>query len=340
CTLADAVTAANTGVATGGCPAGDSGSDTLVLDADVTLDDVDPLSSEQQGSFAALPDITSDVTVRAGAASTIRRNPAYTCTTDTADPVFRFFNVTAGSLVLENVDLVGACLAGVRATGAVILSSLGTSLTLTGVTVDGATAKNAASSIQGAAVYSFANSVTISDSRFRNVHAEATGSLQGGVVYLGNSLAAAEVRGTAFQEIEADAQSTLQGGAIYASISTLDLVDVTFEDFEVSGSSLQGGAVHRANGDSFTWSDGAIHEVRATATSSLNGAAIYSSLTTDSSIDDLEASDITGTAGSAAEGGVLYGFSTSLELRHVQASDVALAVGEGACSGGALWVRT
>jgi hypothetical protein len=53
CTLADAITAANTDTATGDCPAGDSGADTIILEADVTL-------------AAALPQISSPVTIEGG----------------------------------------------------------------------------------------------------------------------------------------------------------------------------------------------------------------------------------------------------------------------------------
>ncbi|MCW5201474.1 hypothetical protein VU12_00855, partial [Desulfobulbus sp. US4] len=50
CTLADAITAANTDTATGGCPAGLSGRDTIILETDNTLE-------------AALPEITSLITL-------------------------------------------------------------------------------------------------------------------------------------------------------------------------------------------------------------------------------------------------------------------------------------
>ncbi|WYD80714.1 MAG: right-handed parallel beta-helix repeat-containing protein [Candidatus Electrothrix gigas] len=53
CTLADAITAANTDTATGDCPAGDSGADTIILQADVTL-------------AAALPEISSTITIEGG----------------------------------------------------------------------------------------------------------------------------------------------------------------------------------------------------------------------------------------------------------------------------------
>ncbi len=52
CILADAITAANTDTAAGGCPAG-SGADTITLQTDVTL-------------AAALPKITSTITIEGG----------------------------------------------------------------------------------------------------------------------------------------------------------------------------------------------------------------------------------------------------------------------------------
>ena len=52
CTLADAITAANTDTATGNCPAG-SGADTIQLDVDVTL-------------IRALPRISSEITIEGG----------------------------------------------------------------------------------------------------------------------------------------------------------------------------------------------------------------------------------------------------------------------------------
>ena len=55
CTLANAITAANTDTATGGCPAG-SGADTITIVADVTL-------------AAALPTITSNLTIQGDTAT-------------------------------------------------------------------------------------------------------------------------------------------------------------------------------------------------------------------------------------------------------------------------------
>ena len=86
CSLANAITAANTDTATGGCPAGD-GPDTINIDADVDL-------------TAALPEITSDITINGdGGRRTIER-------ASTATAKFRIFTVTSGGkLTIDNLDL-------------------------------------------------------------------------------------------------------------------------------------------------------------------------------------------------------------------------------------------
>jgi hypothetical protein len=84
CTLADAITSANSDTATGGCSAG-SGADTLYLGADVSL-------------TSALPDITTQVTIEGGG-HTIQR---------TGGPDFSVLQVTAtGDLTLNQVTITG-----------------------------------------------------------------------------------------------------------------------------------------------------------------------------------------------------------------------------------------
>jgi hypothetical protein len=83
CTLADAITAANTDTATGGCPAG-SGADTLDLTVDV-------------GLTAALPQISSQITL-AGNGHTISRTSGN----------LRLLDVVAsGDLTLQHANLSG-----------------------------------------------------------------------------------------------------------------------------------------------------------------------------------------------------------------------------------------
>src|SRR5262249_4066233 len=95
CTLVDAVAAADTATATGGCPKGD-GADILVLDSDVTLTTVNNTVDGANG----LPSIISDITIN-GNGYTIERDAALACPAGgTAD--FRIFQVAAnGTLTLN-----------------------------------------------------------------------------------------------------------------------------------------------------------------------------------------------------------------------------------------------
>lgn len=79
CSLADAITAANTDTAANGCPAGD-GADTITLSGDVALE-------------AALPHITSDITVE-GAGFTINGNGRH-----------RIFYIDGGTAVVNELTM-------------------------------------------------------------------------------------------------------------------------------------------------------------------------------------------------------------------------------------------
>ena len=81
CTLADAITAANTDTATNGCTAG-SGADTITLGVNITLADW-------------LPDITSEITIE-GANYDIDGNGEY-----------QIFYVDGGDLTINNITLTG-----------------------------------------------------------------------------------------------------------------------------------------------------------------------------------------------------------------------------------------
>ena len=81
CTLANAITAANTNTATGGCPAG-SGADTLTLTADVIL-------------AAALPKIASDLTIQGDTPTRFV----------SGDQKFRVFWVQSGQVTLQNLTI-------------------------------------------------------------------------------------------------------------------------------------------------------------------------------------------------------------------------------------------
>lgn len=86
CTLANAITTANSGANTGGCTGGSLGADTIDLQTDVTL-------------TAALPDITTAITIE-GNGYTIQRN--------SGAPDFGVLKVTsAGNLTLKQATISG-----------------------------------------------------------------------------------------------------------------------------------------------------------------------------------------------------------------------------------------
>ena len=100
CTLVDAITAANTDTATGGCPAG-SGADTIVLPAGSTQ----TLTSVNNNTYGptGLPVISSVITI-AGQGSTITRA--------SGAPEFRLLAVNStGDLTLQETTVSGgSCL--------------------------------------------------------------------------------------------------------------------------------------------------------------------------------------------------------------------------------------
>lgn len=99
CTLRDAITAANTDTATGGCPAGD-GPDTIILEAvTYNLTEVDNISLGN----TALPRITSEIVIL-GNGATIRRNDIV--------PFRLVFVDASGNLTLDNVTLKDGLIQG------------------------------------------------------------------------------------------------------------------------------------------------------------------------------------------------------------------------------------
>jgi uncharacterized repeat protein (TIGR01451 family) len=98
CTLADAITAANTNAAVGGCSAGAAGQDTLILSNNITLSN-------------GLPSITSEIIIQ-GSSNTVERDPTFTCP-DAVNPEFRIFRIAVpGNLTLSNVTVSNGCAHG------------------------------------------------------------------------------------------------------------------------------------------------------------------------------------------------------------------------------------
>lgn len=99
CTLADAITAANTDTATGGCPAG-SGADTLALPINSTIT-LSTVNSTVGSLDSGLPLITSDITIE-GNGTTIERSSV------PGTPDFDIFHVNrTGDLTLNQATIRG-----------------------------------------------------------------------------------------------------------------------------------------------------------------------------------------------------------------------------------------
>ena len=98
CSLVDAIVAANTDTATGGCEAGHPGEDIIELTSDVLLDEVD---NAERGA-TGLPVVSSRIRIE-GNGFGIQRNPT--------GPEFRIFAVSQpGRLTLDSVTVAdGAC---------------------------------------------------------------------------------------------------------------------------------------------------------------------------------------------------------------------------------------
>ena len=154
CSLADAITAANTDTATGNCPAGD-GADTITLTADISL-------------YAALPNISSAMTIEGG---------GYTIS---GNNLRRIFTLAQGAnLTLNNMTLSNGrawncwfyCSEANKSGGAI---SLGAGV----LTITNTTIKNSEARRKGGAIYVAGGaSLSISDSRFVNNRAAHGGAI-------------------------------------------------------------------------------------------------------------------------------------------------------------------
>ncbi len=212
CTLADAITAANSDTPIGGCLAGSIGADVLDLTANITL-------------TMALPDIASEITIN-GNNHTIARDTA-------AVSDFRILTVaTVGNLTLNEVTLTG----GVTPDdgGGVFVDSGGTAV-LTNSTVISNTANSGGgiSTYQG--TFTLTNSTIISNS--------ATGG--GGGISLvtinSNSTSIAILNNSTVSHNTATAPDGAGGGIVNLSAvlinSTVTLINSTI----ISNTSPNGG---------------------------------------------------------------------------------------------------
>jgi len=200
CLLVDAITAANTDIATGDCDAGNPGADTITLLGNVTLDTVNGFDF----GYSGLPSITSEITIE---------GEGYTIARDTSAPTFRILTVfDGGSLTLNNTTISGGA---TSFNGGGILNA-GT-LALNDSTVSGNHASGAGGGIFN---YSYGN-VTISNSTVSGNQASAGG----GILNLG-TLALND--------------STFSGNQAYGGSGIHSVGDATISNSTVSGNSDMG----------------------------------------------------------------------------------------------------
>lgn len=245
CNLADAIVAANTDTAVGGCPAG-NGADTITLGTDITL-------------AAKLPAISSDITVL-GANHTI-----------SGDDKFNIFEVNDGALTVSQLTMIGGkavyggAIFGSNATlsitdsvlrgnaaeqsAAAVFAQWGT-LTVSGSTFESNEALGAA-----AAIGILEAQVSISDSTFRDNRANFNGAI-------GNMGGDVTIRRSIFSDHQVEGQ----GGVIGTEDGSLQLIESEI----VHASALTGGAIYNETG-ALTVSNSIIRNNSASA----GGGAIY-----------------------------------------------------------------
>ena len=229
CTLTDAILAANTGGTVGGCT-GSSGADTIILDMNLVFTSADTANSlDWAGGFAALPDITTVITIEAGTGNTLQRDLALGCDNAQVD-AFRLFNIfSPGNLTLHGLTLENGCIASTSddtAGGGAIAINQG-SLTLTNVTfldnhVHGYdNTSNSAYTANGGAIYGTYVGLNMQNTSFTNNTAKCTsseniGSARGGAVFIENGQIS-DIAHSQFTNNLAQGNNTSLGNAGHAS---------------------------------------------------------------------------------------------------------------------------
>jgi hypothetical protein len=250
CSLGDAIVAANTDASVGGCVHdGLPGADTLVLDVDVVLTAADTArSSLLAGAHAGLPDVSSEITIQAGAGgSRIERHPGFSCEVADGPDEFRLLQVTgSGSLTLRGLLLANGC----ADRGGAVLATDAADLVVDNVSFLDNTARSATLEAQGGALWiGSTGTATIGDSLFEGNL--ATGSkVRGGALWEGGALTS--LRGSRFVANRALAVGDgAVGGNSFAGaayLSAPELTDLVFDGNLARGADETGTEAGSASG--------------------------------------------------------------------------------------------
>jgi hypothetical protein len=301
CTLVQAITAANTDTARGGCPAG-SGADTLVLEPPgrtVTLTRVDNTTYGPTG----LPVISSAITI-AGNGGTIAR-PA-------TAPAFRLLAVSAtGELTLEGLTLTGGL-----ASGDSDVSNSGGGVSNRGVvTISSSTISGNTATGLGGGVYNDAAVVTVTESTISGNTADNGGgignSAVGSLYYPPLPLATVTIT-----------KSTITGntGAGVTSGNYAGGVTVTITESTITGNRSGGVATSAGGGDIRPFGRATLTISASTISGNTGAGVSFDSSYGGQGTATISASTITGNTASAEGGGIMnssaYGGQFTVTLAH------------------------
>jgi predicted outer membrane repeat protein len=232
CRLRDAILAANINMATGDCPAGAAGMDTIGFSLGLQCNLV-PCTITLT---SALPTVTENLTINGGG------------TTISGANAFRVFNLGAITVAISNLKIANANVSGSSFGGAISMS--GGNLTLTNVSFSNNRA------ISGGAIYEAQGSLTVVNSNFSGNSAGIGGA--GGAIFNGNGSlsvtdsvfnnnvaangggALAITSGTTILNSTFSGNSAPLGGAIENSSANLTIGNSVFDN---NSSGFGGGAI-------------------------------------------------------------------------------------------------
>ena len=341
CTLVDAITAANTDSATGGCPAG-SGADEIELTGDVSLTEVDNTIDGPNG----LPSVISEMIIRSdgGTLRFIDR--------ESSSPAFRIFHVgSGGDLSLERVVVSGGYSGPGNGGGGILnLAQLG----LTNTTVSGNSAT------YGGGIENLYGAVVLTQSAVSGNWADYGGGIDNstGTLVLSRSTVlgnfanrGAGIRNyataTLTNSLVSGNTTYIEGGGIFSVFGAVDLtnsaVSGNWSYHDGGGISNVDGSLSLTNstvsGNSASYSGGGISNVdgslsltnsTVSGNSATYGGGIYSYSDYDGTVT-LTHSTVSGN--SATSGGGIYNYIYQVGTVSLTGSLVGLGPGGENCAG-------
>lgn len=254
CSLGNAIRAAESATAIGGCPAGSPWGDRILLPMSWNYLEPSALSAEVFGSRAAFPDITTGIEIIGSNASTVGR-PGHVCVPGATSA--RVFAVSgSGYLVLKDLTIADGC----AGHGGAVLVSGESTLVVENTLFHGNTAFGDGNGAQGGALWVGSPSggtqarLIIESGAFQNNSARGGPQqrARGGAVYIGAEARARLIRNTGFS-LNAAISGTgttegplAEGGALFSAALIEQMHEVSFDD-----NLAQGGAGGTLGGDAF-----------------------------------------------------------------------------------------